>query len=184
MNKYQSRKSKETGLEAPVNLPVNSEEEYSRAKKRAMYLLGDRDYSAAALREKLLNNYTEESADRVIEDMKNYGFLDDENYAKKLAEYLVKTKNYGLYQTKAKMRQKGVEQGLIDSVLDGYENEDYLKPLTELIQKKYMGKIGNPDDRRRTVAALVRRGYGFSQIKEAINSVLSEKIDDFGEFQE
>lgn len=155
------------------------EEEYGRAKKRAMYLLGARDYSTAALREKLLNNYCEETADRVIADMKHYGFLDDENYAKKLAAYLIKTKKYGLYQAKAKMRQKGVEPALIEEALREYEKEDYVEQLIALIRKKYSQKIADPDDRRRTIAALVRRGYGFSEVKEAVGTVLREMSESF-----
>ncbi|MCM1298902.1 MAG: RecX family transcriptional regulator [Firmicutes bacterium] len=162
--------------------------EYERARKRAMYLLGAQDYSAAALREKLLNNYSEETADRVIADMKRYGFLDDEKYARKLAAYLIKTKKYGLYQAKAKMRQKGVEASLIEEALGEYGKEDYVRQLVELIQKKYGEKIADPEDRRRTAAALVRRGYGFSEVKEAMNTVLSgtsEKFDgDYDYYEE
>lgn len=157
------------------------EEEYSRAKKRAMYLLGARDYSTAALREKLLNNYCEETADKVIGDMKRYGFLDDERYAEKLAAYLIKSKKYGLYQAKAKMRQKGVEPFLIESALKDYEKEDYVEQLVELIRKKYSQKITDPEGKRKTAAALVRRGYGFSEVKEAMNIVLSEFSDQFDE---
>lgn len=157
------------------------DEEYSRAKKRAMYLLGARDYSTAALREKLLNNYREETADRVIADMKRYGYLDDENYAEKLASYLIKTKKYGLYQAKTRMRQKGVEPDLIGKALSVYEKEDYVEQLVALIQKKYGEKITDFEGRKKAAAALVRRGYGFSEVKEAMNIVLaemSEKFDD------
>lgn len=157
------------------------EEEYGRAKKRAMYLLGAHDYSTAALRKKLLNNYCEETADKVIADMKRYGFLDDERYAKKLAAYLIKTKKYGLYQTKAKMRQKGVEPSIIEDALREYEKEDYVEQLVELIRKKYGEKITDPEGKRKTAAALVRRGYGFSEVKEAMNIVLAELSDEFDE---
>ena len=82
--------------------------EYSRARKRAMYLLGSRDYSSKALKEKLLNNYSNDTAERVIEDMKNYGFLNDEEYARKLASSLIKGKKYGACRAKSEMRRKGV----------------------------------------------------------------------------
>lgn len=160
---------------------IEYDSEYGRARKRAMYLLGSRDYSSAGLKEKLLNNYSEETADRVIEDMKRYGFLNDEEYARKLASSLVRGKKYGAYRTRAEMRRKGIDERTAEEALSEYEKEDYSEQLTELIRKKYYDKIGDRDDRRRTVAALVRRGYGFSEIKEAVLRVLEE---DCGEEEE
>lgn len=151
--------------------------EYERARKRAMYLLGSRDYSSAALREKLLKNYSEETADRVIEDMTEYGFLDDEEYAGKLAASLVKGKKYGLYRAKTEMRHKGVPETLIEDALSQYEHDDYVEQLKELIRKKYSDKIEDREDRQKVIAALARRGFGFSEIKEAVMGVLAEDYE-------
>lgn len=148
--------------------------EYERARKRAMYLLGSRDYSSAALREKLLNNYSEETADRVIEDMTEYGFLDDEEYAVKLAASLVKGKKYGIYRAKTEMRRKGVPEAMITDALAQYEHEDYVEQLKDLIRKKYSDKIEDRADRQKVIAALARRGFGFAEIKEAVVNVLEE----------
>lgn len=151
--------------------------EYERARKRAMYLLGYRDHSVCALREKLLNNYTEETADRVIEDMKRYGFLDDEAYAKKLAASLITVKKYGVYRAKAEMKRKGIDEATAEYALSQYQSEDYSEQLVLLVRKKYSQKIQDRDDRRRTVSALVRRGYSFSQVKEAVLQVLREQAE-------
>lgn len=158
--------------------------EYERARKRAMYLLGGHAYSTAALREKLLNNYSEETADRVIEDMTEYGFLNDEEYAEKLAASLIKGKKYGLYRAKTEMRHKGVPDALIDEALAQYEHEDYVEQLKELIRKKYSDKTEDRDDRQKVIAALARRGFGFSEIKEAVMEVLREYEDEEEEEEE
>lgn len=158
--------------------------EYSRARKRAMYLLGSRDYSSLALREKLLNNYSSDTAEKVIEDMKSYGYLNDREYAKKLASSLIRGKKYGLYRAKSEMKRKGVDEVIAEEALSEYEKEDYSEQLVSLIEKKYSDRIQDRDDRRRTVSALVRRGYGFSEIKEAVLEVLNrqaEEEDDSGE---
>lgn len=152
--------------------------EYERARKRAMYLLGGHAYSCAALREKLLNSYSKETADRVVEDMTEYGFLNDGEYAEKLAASLIKGKKYGLYRAKAEMRHKGVPETLIEDALAQYEREDYVEQLKELIRKKYSEKIEDRDDRQRVIAALARRGFGFSEIKEAVIEVLKENYEE------
>ena len=157
---------------------IQLDAEYRRARKRAMYLLGSRPYSTAALREKLLNNYSEETADRVIEDMTRYGFLDDEDYANRLAASIIKGKKYGLHRAKAEMRRKGVPDELIEQALGEYSREDMAESLTELVRKKYSYRISDRDERQKVIAALARRGYGFSEIKIAITSVLEETLDE------
>lgn len=148
--------------------------EYERARKRAMYLLGNRPYSTSALREKLLNNYSEETADRVVEDMTRYGFLDDEDYARRLASSIIKGKKYGLHRAKAEMRRKGVPDELTEQALSEYSSEDMTESLTELVRKKYSERIYDRSERQKVIAALARRGYGFGEIKSAITAVLEE----------
>lgn len=152
--------------------------EYERARKRAMYLLGSHGYSVAALREKLLNNYTEETTERVIGDMLRYGFLDDEAYAKKLASSLIRGKKYGVYRTKTEMKRKGVPNHIIDDALAEYEEDDYSEQLKTVIRKKYLDRIYDRDSRQKTVQALIRRGYGFSEIKKAVLEVLEEEEEE------
>ncbi len=152
--------------------------EYERARKRAMYLLGSHDYSDKALREKVGKNYTPETAERVVEDMTRYGFLDDENYGRKLAASLIKGKKYGVYRTKTEMKRKGVPQSIIEDTLSEYEADDYLEQLKTVIRKKYLDKIYDTDGRRKTVNALVRRGYGFTEIKKAVLEVLEEEAEE------
>lgn len=160
------------------------EAEYERARKRAMYLLGSHDYSVKAMREKLLKNYTPETSERVIDDMTRYGFLDDENYGKKLAASLIKGKKYGLYRAKTEMKRKGVPQSIIEDALGEYEADDYLEQLKTMIRKKYLDKIYDTDGRRKTVNALVRRGFGFTEIKKAVLEVLKEEAEDEDEEEE
>ena len=157
---------------------VRQDAEYERARKRAMYLLGSRPYSTAALREKLLNNYGCETTERVIEDMTRYGFLDDEDYAKRLASSIINGKKYGLRRAKAEMRRKGVPDGLIEQALEEYSAEDMAESLTALVRKKYSDRISDRDERQKVIAALARRGYGFGEIKTAIMAVLEELEDE------
>ena len=151
--------------------------EYERARKRAMYLLGSRAYSTAALREKLLNNYSEDTVERVVEDMTRYGFLDDEDYARRLASSIIRSKKYGIHRAKAEMRRKGVPDELIEEALSEYSPEDMAESLTELVRKKYSDRIQDRSERQKVIAALARRGYGFGEIKAAIVAVL-EEIDE------
>lgn len=155
-------------------LDEENDAEYQRAKKRATYLLGSHAYSSAALREKLLKNYSAETTDKVMEDMLRYGFLDDEDYAKRLANALINGKKYGLRRAKAEMRRKGVPEELAEQTLSEFDREEMTDVLTDLVRKKYSDKITDREQRQKVIAALARRGYGFGEIKEAITAVLEE----------
>ena len=76
------------------------------------------------------------------------------------------------------MRRKGVSELDAEEALSEYEKEDYSDQLISLIEKKYGDRIEDRDDRRRTVAALAKRGYGYSEIKDAILTVLRRWADE------
>lgn len=151
---------------------------FTRAKKRAMYLLGSKDYSPKAMYDKLLKNYPPEICRKTVDYLTEYGYLDEERYARKLAEYLIRTKKHGLYRARQEMAQKGVSRAAADLALEDYSKEDLRQELAELVQKKYSGKLDDPDDLRRTMAALARRGYGYEDIKAAIRQVRADALDE------
>lgn len=151
---------------------------FTRAKKRAMYLLGSKDYSPKAMYDKLLNNYPPEICRKAVDYLCEYGYLDEERYAAKLAEYLVCTKKHGLYRARQEMAQKGVSREAAENALAEYSKEDFREELAELIRKKYGEKLDDPADLKRTMAALARRGYGYEDIKAAISRVRSDALDE------
>ena len=54
---------------------------FKRSKERALYLLDRQPYSSASLRRKLVSSGTPECiADRVVDFLKEYHYLDDEEY--------------------------------------------------------------------------------------------------------
>ena len=73
-----------------------------KAKSRAFYLLGGRDHCREELWRKLKNSYSEEICDLVCEYMQELGFLNDEEYAKKLAKKLLEIKGLGMFRAKWK----------------------------------------------------------------------------------
>lgn len=143
-----------------------------KAKKRALYLLGSRMYCYNELYKKLLPTYGEEAARAAADAMQEYGYIDDEDYAGKLAERLIHGKHYGLQKTRWEMQTRGLDRNLIEDVLAEYTEEDIDGEILHLLETKYSEKLEDPDDRRRTMAALARRGYGWSAVKRCIERVL------------
>lgn len=156
---------------------ITSADLVRKAKKRALYLLGERAYCRGELFSKLAKTYNAQIAEEAVSYVEELGYIDDEDYAGKLAEYLIKVKKHGVYRAKQEMLHKGLSRELCENALAEYSEEELDEELTELIGKKYIDKITDFDGRRKTVAALVRRGYSYSAVKRCIAACL-EDFDD------
>lgn len=153
-----------------------------KAKKRALYLLGSRQYCYKELYDKLRRSYDEDTAREAADAMRDYGYVNDEEYAPKLAEYLIRTKRWGIRKAKFEMLYRGLSAELVENALAEYSEEDISEEITELLEKKYYNKIADHDDRRRTIAALARRGYDYNSVKSCIERLLREaEFEDYEE---
>ena len=145
--------------------------EYSRAKEKAFFLLGIKDYSKKQLFDKLIKEVSADTADKVCERLEELGLINDENYARRLAHDLIHIKKLSERGALYKLMEKGISRDVCESVLEEFET-DPVEQITQLIEKKYINKLDDEKDRRRTVAALQRMGYSWSDIKEALEEVL------------
>lgn len=153
------------------------EEEMVRAKRRAMYLLGAKAYSKNDLYKKLRLNYEEDTCAEVVALMEEYGYINDNEYAEKLAAYLIVKKSFGKRRARFEMKQKGLDDELISVCLEQYDEDSIIEQISEVVRKKYADSLDTPEGRQRAMNALVRRGYGYDEIKKAIRTVREELED-------
>ena len=156
-------------------------EELEIARRRAMHLLAARDYGKKELYKKLLNNYSEKTSLAVTEMMTEYGYLDDERYAKKLAKTYIEIRKYGKKRAALMMREKGLDRDTIENALEEYDAEAITSEIVVLLKKKYMDRLFSegPEGKKemqKVIAALARRGYSYGDIKTALYA-LKEEIE-------
>ena len=144
--------------------------QHNRARERALYLLGLRDYACKELEQKLYTEATPEVAAAVVERLREVGLLDDERYAARLARSLSEVKHYPRRRIEQELRHRGISSMRIQTVLSELEGEDYEQALA-LLQKKYYNKLNDPDSRRRVIAALARRGFSYGSIRRAMDEM-------------
>ena len=154
-----------------------------KAKKRALYLLGERMMCRGELLSKLTKTYVEEIAEQAADYVCDLGYVNDEQYAPKLADYLIKRKKLGVRRARYEMLRRGLDRELVENTLADIPDDEIDEELTALISKKYSQKVSDYDDRRRTIAALARRGYDFGAIKRCIDAFV-QNTEDNGEFDE
>ena len=141
--------------------------QYNRARERALYLLGLRDYGCRELEQKLLSEASPEVAAAVVERLRDVGLLDDSRFAARLARHLNEYKQYPRRRIRQELLRRGVDAATAEEALESLEGEDFQQALA-LIEKKYYNKLNDPEDRRRTIAALARRGFTYAAIRRAI----------------
>jgi regulatory protein len=149
-----------------------------KAKKRALYLLGSRQYCRKELFMKLKRTYGEEVANAAADYVCEMGYVNDEDYAPKLAEYLIHGKRWGLRKTRYEMLRRGLDENIVEDALAEFSEEEIDEEITALLEKRYYSKISDPDDRRRTIAAFARRGYDYRAVKRCIENMLDDYEDD------
>ena len=145
----------------------------AKARARALDALASREMSSAQLYERLCYGFTEQAAAAAVAEMVELDYVNDDRYAEARAHSLLAARK-SRRAAAQNLRQKGglsgtqIEQAL-ESVYapdeDGESPE--LEAAAALVRSRYMKKLA--DGRRDLVtAALMRRGFAYSVIKEAI----------------
>lgn len=144
---------------------------FRRAYNKSLDLLSRRPYGTKELIKKLCEKgHEKESAEKACERLLELGLLNDEEYARILATDLLERKNYGIKRIKQELNIRGINRDIIENTIDLLDN-DPVNRIIILVKKKYINKINDEKGRKRTVDALMRLGYSYSDIKTALNSV-------------
>lgn len=143
-----------------------------RAQEKALYLLEHRSHSKKELTDKIARTAASREAAKAAADrMEELGLVNDTVYARDLTRYLFNTKKYGVMRVKQELKLKGIDQLLIDELLEEYANEDTaLENIRAVLDKKYYGWQDDEKLRRRAFAALQRLGYSYGLIRQAMQA--------------
>ncbi len=143
--------------------------QYNRARERALYLLGLRDYACRELEQKLLTEANPEIAASVVARLVEVGLLDDSRYAARMARHMSEYKQYPRRRILQELSRKGVAPAVAQAAVEEIDGTDFQQVLA-LLEKKYYNKLNTLDERQRVVAALARRGFPYSAIRQAMEA--------------
>lgn len=110
-----------------------------RAKKRAMNLLQKREYTTAALREKLRDGeYPEACVEEAVAYVESYGYVDDLRYARDFIVYNLDRKSRT--RIEQDLMRKGIQKDTVRAVFEELEEEgtrqDEASMIRTLLDKK------------------------------------------------
>lgn len=144
--------------------------QYDRAHDKALYLLGLRDYACKELERKLCSDAPAEVAQAVVSRLREVGLLNDETYAARAAASLSAYKQYPRRRVEQELVRRGVSRELAHEAAAQTETEDFQQALA-ILRKKYYNKLNDRDSRQRAAAALVRRGFSYGAIRQAMEAL-------------
>lgn len=156
------------------------ESDVKRAKSRALWYLSRGDLSRKKLQEKLIRGgFMPSAAIQAVERMEELSLIDDTRLAQRLYEYLSESgasKREILY----KLQNKGIPSDIAKQIIEADESSESDK-LQKLIKTKYASKLQNEENVKKVFAALIRKGYNYSDVREALKAY-SEELENSEEF--
>lgn len=118
--------------------------------------------------------HSPEHVNSAIDKLEELGYVDDRRYAENTADRLLRTKHMSAKGIKSELFRKGIDAAVIDAVIEEAAI-DPARELEALIEKKYARFLSDEKGMRKTVSALQRLGYSWSDIKAAIRKYTDGK---------
>ena len=151
-----------------------------RARNKAIYLLSKRDYSRKELEQRLCREGgryvadNREAAKEAAAAMEEYGYVNDQHYAERLARRFCLEKCYPRRRAEQALCEKGIARDLAAEAVSLIEQEDWQLALEFLHKKRYT--VGKDTDR--AAAAMVRYGFSHDAVRRALAAFSEEENDD------
>ena len=144
----------------------------SLCKEHAAALLALRPMSAGELERKLCEKGEdpEATADAVAR-LAELGALDDESYARSVARHYA-AKGWGPARVREELRRRLVPREYWDDALAEIEDEG--ETLDRLLRRR-LTDPSDPKERKKAADAMARRGFAWSEIKEAIGRLVDSQ---------
>ena len=149
------------------------ESEYVRAKSRALWYLDRADRTEKGMYEKLVTaGFDRKASAAVVGRFVEVGLIDDRRFAENFAE---KCRNANISKREGirKMLQKGVPYDIANEVFSETEVDEE-EQVRAVIEKKYARKLEQENGVKRVYAALVRKGFSFSAVRNALKKYSEE----------
>ena len=144
---------------------------FRRAYNKGLDFLSRRPYGTKELIKKLCEKgHEKEACEKACERLTELGLLNDEEFARILANELLERKNYSIKRIKQELIFKGIDREIVENTV-GLLDNDPKNRIILVIKKKYINKINDEKGKKRTIDALMRLGYSYSDINNALSTL-------------
>ena len=147
-----------------------------RAKSKALGYLAYAPRTAFQIRTRLKEwGFSDHEIDHTMGDLTDLGYVDDRKYAMEYATARFNHKGYGPERIRRELTVDGVSHNDISEAIKATINPEALaaraKCMVERFQTRVQGTF--PERKKKLIAYLTRRGYGYIMAREFVQEVLS-----------
>ncbi len=146
------------------------ESHIKRAKSRAMWYVSRSDHSKKGLIKKLSAAFPRYAAEAAADRLEELGIINDFNFAERRLQRILEDKKVSLKMAKQQLLAEGIDREIADTVAEALEY-DQSETLCLLIERKYKDKLNSKKDVDRMMSALLRKGYSYGDIKNALEDL-------------
>lgn len=145
-----------------------------QAMNRAAALCSASEQAPGDIRDKLIKwGLTQDEATRVIQELTDQGFIDEQRFAKAFVHDRFAFNGWGRIKIAYQLRQKGINGDFINEAMTVLDDDQYRQRLIELLQAKWRA-VKNREPRA-AWAAMMRfaasRGFESSVAAECVKQV-------------
>lgn len=123
----------------------------------------------------------QQAAERVADCLEELGLLDERAYASTVVRHYA-AKGYGERRIKSELYRRGVPREYWDEALSEAAPEDGGEALDTLLDRKLRGAEPTRENLKKASDYLARRGFGWSEISEAIERYKDKYEDEGGTY--
>lgn len=153
---------------------INKYEKFNLVFLKALNYLSYQARSESEMVKYLLSKEAEPyEVDQIISQLKNMGYLNDEDFVKYNLDYIIRNQK-GPKVLEQKLKQKGIDESLIQKALLRYSQEIEGNLIDEIIEKMVIKNKKLPliKQKQSLYQKLIRDGFSNELVNAAINRVI------------
>jgi regulatory protein len=151
--------------------PASRREPAATARSTAIALLARKDYSAAELRQKLLDKeHADDEVSTTMDALAQEGLVDDRKLAGAFVRTAIRVKGRGRLRIQHELEARGVDRAIIAEALGGEATADEAEAIEKVLTKKRWPAQPSPIERRKMFEHLLRRGFPPDAVARALRN--------------
>ena len=144
-------------------------EEFDIGKTKVLKYVMYKKRTLREIKTKFKSIIEENMLDDILEDLKENGYISDENYIKRAVNEFMALKNLSIKEIKYKLMSKGISSNLVEDYIQNNEEELYeyeQKSAENIVLKKSVNM-----EELEIKQYLIKKGYNEENIRNAIEKI-------------
>ena len=160
---------------------ILKDEMFLKGKNKALKILSKASQSEKKMREKLKDDFEEDTIDDIVDFLKKYNFINDNELASKIVTTNVNLNKYGKNKIKQNLYNKGLEKSSIDEAISEIDQDVEFENALYLAEKRYE-RVKKEDPKKayaKVANHLAYKGFSYDIIKSVLNKIFKSDYNDY-----